>query len=124
MCGEYGDRAPLPASLRLLLKAPPLCLGAALTVLVPGQRGLKRSLRVGHRTVVLMLDVTFALETPPVRAGWAKVGVPVEVRITGNHVRRVTHGVLNVTSGHVELLPPEDWTAAIQQAFLRQVRQA
>jgi hypothetical protein len=74
--------------------------------------------------VVLMLDETFVLETPPLRAGWAKVGVQAEVPITGKHARRVIHGALNVTSGHVELLITEDWTAATHQAFLRQVRQA
>jgi hypothetical protein len=74
--------------------------------------------------VVLMLDETFVLETPPLRASWAKVGVQAEVPITGNHARRVIHGALNVTSGHVELLITEDWTAVTHQAFLRQVRQA
>jgi hypothetical protein len=71
-----------------------------------------------------MLDETFILETPPLRAGWAKVGVQAEVPITGNHARRVIHGALSVTSGHVELLITEDWTAATHQAFLGQVRQA
>jgi hypothetical protein len=71
-----------------------------------------------------MLDETFILETPPLRAGWAKVGVQAEVPITGNHARRVIHGALNVTSGHVALLITEEWTAATHQAFLRQVRQA
>jgi hypothetical protein len=71
-----------------------------------------------------MLDETSILETPPLRAGWAKVGVQAEVPITGNHARRVIHGALNVTSGHVELLITEDWTAATHQAFLDQVRQA
>jgi hypothetical protein len=71
-----------------------------------------------------MLDETSIVETPPLRAGWAKVGVQAEVPITGNHARRVIHGALNVTSGHVELLITEDWTAATRQAFLDQVRQA
>jgi hypothetical protein len=64
------------------------------------------------------------LETPPLRAGWAKVGVQAEVPITGNHARRVIHGALNVTSGHVECLLTEDWTAVTHQAFWRQVRRA
>jgi hypothetical protein len=71
-----------------------------------------------------MLDETFILETPPLRAGWAMVGVQAEVPITGNHARRVVHGTLNVTSGHVELLITEEWTAATHQAFLHQVRHA
>jgi hypothetical protein len=76
------------------------------------------------RTVVLMLDETFILETPPLRAGWAKVGVQAEVPITGNHARRVIHGALNIATGHVELLITEHWTAVTHQAFLLQVRQA
>jgi hypothetical protein len=71
-----------------------------------------------------MLDETFILETPPLRTGWAKVGVQAEVPITGNHARRVLHSALNVTSGHVEFLITDHWTAATYQAFLRQVRQA
>jgi hypothetical protein len=74
------------------------------------------------RTVVLMLDETFILETPPLRAGWAKVGRQAEVPITGSHARRVIHGALNIATGHVELLITEAWTAAAHQAFLRQVR--
>jgi hypothetical protein len=70
-----------------------------------------------------MLDETFILETPPLRAGWAKVGVQAEVPITGNHARRVVHGALNITTGYVECLITEHWTAATHQAFLRQVRQ-
>jgi hypothetical protein len=71
-----------------------------------------------------MLDETFILETPPLRAGWAKVGVQAEVPITGNHARRVIHGALNITTGHVEFLITEPWTAATHQAFLRQMRRA
>lgn len=71
-----------------------------------------------------MLDETFILETPPLRAGWAKVGVQAEVPMTGNHARRVIHGALNITSGHVAFLITEEWTAATHQAFWRQVRQA
>jgi hypothetical protein len=73
---------------------------------------------------MLMLDETFILETPPLRAGWAKVGGQAEVPITGNHARRVIHGALNITTGHVELLITEHWTAATHQAFVRHVRQA
>jgi hypothetical protein len=36
----------------------------------------------------------------------------------------VIHGALNITSGHVEFLITDHWTAATYQAFLRQVRQA
>jgi DDE superfamily endonuclease len=71
-----------------------------------------------------MLDETFILETPPLRASWARVGVQAEVPITGNHARRVIHGALNIATGHVELLITEHWTAVTHQAFLRQVRQA
>ncbi len=71
-----------------------------------------------------MLDETFTLEPPPLRAGWARVGVQAEGPITGNHARRVIHGALNLATGHVELLIPEHWTAATHQAFWRHVRQA
>jgi DDE superfamily endonuclease len=71
-----------------------------------------------------MVDEAFILETPPLRAGWAKVGGQAEVPITGNPARRAIHGALNATTGHVELLISEEWTAATHQAFLRQVRQA
>lgn len=76
-------------------------------------RGLTRGLT--RRTVVLRLDETFILETPPLRAGWAKVGVQAKGPITGNHARRVIHGALNVTSGHVECLITDHWTAATSQ---------
>jgi DDE superfamily endonuclease len=71
-----------------------------------------------------MLDETFILETPPLRASWARVGVQAEVPITGNHARRVIHGALNIATGQVEFLITEDWTAVAHQAFLRQVRRA
>jgi hypothetical protein len=71
-----------------------------------------------------MLDETCILETPPLRAGWAKVGVQAEVPITGHHARRAVRGALNVTSGHVELLITAEWTAATRQAFWRQARRA
>jgi hypothetical protein len=89
-----------------------------------GGQGLKRGLKQRRRTAVLMLDETFILEMPPLRACWAKVGVQAEVPITGNHARRVIHGALNITSGHVASLITEHWTAATHQAFWRQVRQA
>lgn len=121
--GKRSDHAPLPASPRLPLEAAALRPGAALTVLASGQGGLKRGFK-RRRTVVLMLDETFILETPPLRAGWAKVGVQAEVPITGNHARRVIHGALNVASGHVEFLITDHWTAATYQTFVRQVRRA
>jgi hypothetical protein len=71
-----------------------------------------------------MLDEPFILETPPWRAGWAKVGVQTEGPITGNHARRVIHGALNITSGHTAVLSTDHWTAATYRAFWPQVRQA
>src|SRR5688572_9532333 len=61
---------------------------------------------------------------PPLRAGWARVGVQAEGPITGNHTRRVIHGALNIAIGPVELLMTEHWTAVTSQAFWRLVRQA
>jgi hypothetical protein len=71
-----------------------------------------------------MLDETFILETPPLRAGGAKVGGQAEAPITGNHARRVIHGALTITTGHVAFRITEHWTAATHQAFVRHVRQA
>ncbi|MDQ3828576.1 MAG: transposase [Candidatus Tectomicrobia bacterium] len=45
-------------------------------------------------------------------------------QIPGTHSRRVIHGALNITSGQVEFLIADHWTAATYQAFLHQVRQA
>jgi hypothetical protein len=74
--------------------------------------------------VVRRLDETFILETPPLRAGWAKIGVQAEGPITGHHARRVIHGALNVASGHVACLITDHWTAATDQTFVCHVRQA
>lgn len=50
-------------------------------------------------TVVLCEDETILREFPPLRAGWGKVGRPVEVAITGSNARRVVFGVLNPFTG-------------------------
>lgn len=77
-----------------------------------------------RRTVVRMLDETFILDPPPLRAGWATVGVQAEGPITGTHARRVIPGALHIATGHVARLIPEPWTAATHHAFWRHVRQA
>ena len=88
------------------------------------QRVLLRGLRDRQRTVKLMLDETIFTETPPLRAMYAPVGEQAEVSITGNREKRVVHGVINVGTGHTELLITRDWNQEIHQAFLRQIRQA
>lgn len=50
-------------------------------------------------TVVLTADETILREFPPLRACWGKVGVPVEVPITGSNARRVVFGTLNPFTG-------------------------
>ena len=69
-----------------------------------------------------MLDETIILETPPLYSCYGRVGQQVEVPVTGNHARRVLHGVLNVESGAVLLLITNEWDQDTHQAFLRMIR--
>ena len=87
-----------------------------------GKRGLKRGLAARERTVTLMLDETIITETPPLYAGYGRRGEQVCVPITGNHARRILHGVLNVQSGEVLLLITQEWVQETHQAFLLMIR--
>jgi hypothetical protein len=69
-------------------------------------------------------DEPLILETPPWRAGGATLGVHAEGPRSGPQARRVIHGALKVTSGQVECLITDHWTAATYQACWPQVRQA
>jgi transposase len=71
-----------------------------------------------ERTVILMLDETIITETPPLYHSYGRRGEQVRVPITGNHARRVVHGVLNIHSGNVLLLITEEWVQETHQAFL------
>ena len=86
------------------------------------QRGLKRGLATRPRTVLLMLDETIITETPPLYSCYGRIGTQVRVPITGNHSKRILHGVLNVLSGDVLLLITEEWVQETHQAFLRMIR--
>jgi transposase len=66
-----------------------------------------------------MLDETIITETPPLYHCYGRIGEQVYVPITGNHARRVVHGVLNVRSGDVLLLITDEWVQETHQAFLR-----
>jgi transposase len=87
-----------------------------------GKRGLKGGLATRERTVILMLDETIITETPPLYACYGRSGEQVGVPITGNHARRILHGVLNVQNGEVLLLITEDWVQETHQAFLVMIR--
>jgi transposase len=87
-----------------------------------GNRGLKRGLATRKRTVILMLDETIITETPPLYACYGHIGEQVCVPITGNHARRILHGVLNVQNGEVLLLITEEWVQETHQAFLIMIR--
>jgi transposase len=87
-----------------------------------GKRGLKGGLATRERTVILMLDETIITETPPLYACYGRSGEQVCVPITGNHARRILHGVLNVQNGEVLLLITEDWVQETHQAFLVMIR--
>jgi transposase len=87
-----------------------------------GKRGLKGGLATRERTVILMLDETIITETPPLYACYGRSGEQVCVPITGNHARRILHGVLNVQTGEVLLLITEDWVQETHQAFLVMIR--
>ena len=87
-----------------------------------GKRGLKRGLATRKRTVILMLDETIITETPPLYACYGPIGEQVCLPITGNHARRILHGVLNVQNGEVLLLITEEWVQETHQAFLIMTR--
>lgn len=69
-----------------------------------------------------MLDETIITETPPLYACYGHIGEQVCVPITGNHARRILHGVLNVQNGEVLLLITEEWVQETHQAFLSMIR--
>jgi DDE superfamily endonuclease len=58
---------------------------------------------------------------PPLRAGWALRGQPLEVLLCGRNARRVIFGALNLRTGHRLWLTREHRWAEDFQAFLRQL---
>jgi transposase len=87
-----------------------------------GKRGLKRGLATRKRTVILMLDETIVVETPPLYACYGRSGKQVCVPITGDRARRILHGVLNVQNGEVLLLITQEWLQETHPAFLVMTR--
>jgi hypothetical protein len=74
--------------------------------------------------VVLAQDETDLLLFPPLRAGWAKRGQPVEVRLSGRNARRVIFGAMNLLSGARVFVPRPKGRSVDFQAFLQEVRSA
>lgn len=74
-----------------------------------------------RRSVLLAEDETDLLLFPPLRAGWGRVGQPLEVPLSGRNARRVIFGTLNLRTGSRLLLARERQRAADFQAFLRLV---
>ena len=69
-----------------------------------------------------MLDETLITDTPPLVACYGHRGEQVEVPVTGNHARRVLHGVITIRSGDVLFLMTEVWDRQTHQAFLDMMR--
>lgn len=69
-----------------------------------------------------MLDETIITETPPLTACYGHRGEQVEVPVTGNHARRVLHGVMNIRSGEILFLITEVWDQQTHQVFLEMIR--
>lgn len=83
---------------------------------------LQRGLRGRRHTVLLMRDETIITETPPRTACSGHRGAQVEVPVTGNHPRRVRHGVRHIRSGAVLFLMTEVWEQQTHQVFLEMRR--
>ena len=69
-----------------------------------------------------MLDETIITETPPLYHCYGRRGEQGSIPVSGNHARRVLHGVINVRSGDVLLLMTDVWDQATHQAFLTMSR--
>ncbi len=97
-------------------------LGVALKNLAPIKRGLKHGLGERERTVLLMLDETIISGTPPLYSCYGRIGQQISIPITGNHARRVVHGVINVGTGDMALLITKVWDQDTHQGFLQMIR--
>lgn len=69
-----------------------------------------------------MLDEIIILETPPLYHCYSRVGQQKCIPITGNHARRIVHGVLNIRSGDLALLITKEWNQITHQDFLTLAR--
>jgi transposase len=104
------------------VEATPSSPGTTSFDVATGKRGLKQGLWERVRTVILMLDETIICETPPLYSCYGRIGEQVRVPITGNHARRILHGVINLGSGDVLLLITQEWVQETHQAFLSMIR--
>ena len=86
------------------------------------KRQIRRKIRqLPPRSVLLAEDETDLLLFSPLRAGWGRVGQPLEVPLSGRNARRVIFGTLNLRTGNRLLLARERQRAGDFQAFLRLV---
>jgi hypothetical protein len=69
-----------------------------------------------------MLDETIIPEPPPLSHWYGRRGEHVSVPVSGNHARRVLHGVINIRSGDVLLLLTDVWDQDTHHAFLTMIR--
>jgi transposase len=69
-----------------------------------------------------MLDKTIITETPPLYYCYGRRGEQVSVPVTGEHARRILHGVLNIRSGEVLLFITDVWNQEAHQVFLSMIR--
>jgi len=88
----------------------------------PSKRGLKHGLFEKERTVILMLDETIVLETPPLYNCYARRGEQKSIPIVGSHARRIIHGVINIGTGDMQLLITPKWNQYTHQDFLQVIR--
>jgi len=69
-----------------------------------------------------MLDETIICETPPLYNCYGHIGQQVRVPITGQHAKRILHGVINIWSGEVVLLITPELVQETHQYFLSMIR--
>ena len=69
-----------------------------------------------------MLDETVITETPPLYSCYGHVGPQMCIPISGNNVRRIIHGVLNIQTDAMALLITKTWNQATYQSFLKMIR--
>lgn len=69
-----------------------------------------------------MLDETIITETPPLYSCYGYPGEQVQIPVSGNHAKRIVHGVINIRTGAIELMISETWDQYSHQAFLRMIR--
>lgn len=69
-----------------------------------------------------MLDETIITETPPLYSCYGYIGQQTCIPISGNHARRIIHGVLNIRTGAMALLITKTWNQTTHQGFLEMIR--